>query len=101
MVYVYASVQVKKGRVQDFIKLFKTYSAEVKKEPGCIDYLPAVDLNTGSPFQTKDENSVYIIEKWKDMGSLGVHLNSPAFQKEQEKEKDMVEGVMIKIMQEA
>ncbi len=101
MVYVYGSIKVKKGKVQEFIKTFNAFAIEVRKEPGCIEYLPAIDIQPAIPGQLVDENAVSIIERWKDMKSLQVHVSTPAFQKEMEREKDMVEGVTLKIMQEA
>ncbi len=101
MINVIASIQVKKGKKQEFVNSFKEYAVKVKKEKGCIDYFPAVDVKTGMPVQAMDENVVTIIEKWESMDALNAHLASPEMQARMKEEADMVEGSSIKILQEA
>ncbi len=101
MIHVIASVQVKKGKKQEFIKLFKGIVPKVKKEKGCIDYFPAIDIKTGLPPQEMDENAVTIIERWESVGDLMAHLAAPHMAEHMEKEKDLVEKASIKILQEA
>ena len=101
MINVIATVKVKNGKVTEFIQNFKSFAENVRKEKGCMEYYPAVDAKTDFPVQDRDENSVTIIEKWASMEDLMTHLATPEMQAQQEKEKDMVEGAAIKILQEA
>ncbi|MBN2039703.1 MAG: antibiotic biosynthesis monooxygenase [Spirochaetes bacterium] len=101
MINVIASVKVKNGKKSEYIEGFKLFAEKVIKENGCIEYYPAVDMKTDFPVQSRDENVVTIIEKWESMESLMTHLATPEMQQQQEKEKDMVEGAEIKILQEA
>ena len=52
MVNVLASVTVKEGKVQEFLAIFKSNVPEVKKEKGCIEYFPAMDVDAGIPVQS-------------------------------------------------
>ena len=44
MVHVIASVQVKPGKVSEFLKIFKANVPLVRAEKGCIQYVPTVDI---------------------------------------------------------
>jgi quinol monooxygenase YgiN len=101
MVIVHASIRVKKGKIEEFLKQFKAFAVKVRKEQGCIEYFPAVDFQPKLPPQVVDENIVTIIEKWESMKALNVHLISPAMQEHQKNEKDLVEEASIKILKEA
>jgi quinol monooxygenase YgiN len=101
MINVIATVHVKKGKVQEFIKLFKGIVPKVKAEKGCIDYFPAVDIKTGLPPQELDENTVTIIERWESVDDLMTHITAPHMAAHMEKEKDLVEKASIKILKEA
>ena len=101
MINVIATVQVKDGKVRDFIKLFKTIVPLVRAEKGCMDYFPAIDLPTGLPPQQTDENVVTIIERWESMDDLMAHISASYMAEHLEKEKPLVEKTSIKILQEA
>ncbi len=101
MINVIATVQVKEGKLSDFINLFKTVVPLVKAEKGCIEYFPAVDLPTDLPPQDMNENVVTIIEKWESLDHLMAHLATKHMAEHMEKEKALVEKASIKILQEA
>jgi len=101
MIYVIASIHVKKGRLQDFIEVFKSNVPNVREERGCIQYSPTVDINADLPPQILDENVVTIIEKWESLEALRDHLAAPHMLAYKEKVKGIVEGISIKVLQEA
>lgn len=101
MIYVIASVHVKAGRVREFLDIFKAVMPEVRKEKGCIEYFPAVDVDTKLPPQILDENVVTIIEKWESLEALRDHLGAPHMLAYREKVRYIVEGVKLKVLEEA
>jgi quinol monooxygenase YgiN len=102
MIHVVASVRVKADRLADFLELFKSTARQVRKEKGCIQYIPTVDIVSGLPPQVMDANVVTIIEKWDNLEALRDHLVTPHMKAFFEKRKDMVEGSSIlKVLQEA
>ena len=101
MIYVIASIHVKKGRFQDFIEVFKSNVPNVREERGCIQYFPTVDIEADLPPQILDENVVTIIEKWESVEALRDHLAAPHMLAYKEKVKGIVEDVSIKVLQEA
>ncbi len=101
MINVIASIRVKAGNLLTFLEIFKSNVPNVKEEKGCIDYYPTVDVDSGLPPQSLDENTVTVIEKWESLEALYDHLNAPHMLAYKEKVKDIVEGVSIKVLQEA
>ncbi len=101
MINVLATVHVKKGKVQEFLRLFKGIVPRVRAEKGCIEYFPAIDFKTGLPPQELDENVVTIMERWESLEALINHISSPYMAEHLEKEKELVEKSSIKILKEA
>lgn len=101
MVHVIASIRLKSGKRSEFLEIFKANLPQVREEKGCIEYLPAIDVESGLPPQVLDENMVTIIEKWESLEALRNHLNAPHMVAYKEKVKDLVEEVVLKVLQEA
>ena len=81
MINVIASIQIREGKVSEFLENFKANVPNVLAEKGCIEYFPAVDIDADLPPQVLDGNSVTIIEKWEDL--------------------DMVVDLSLRVLQEA
>ena len=101
MINVIASIHVKEGRLPEFIEIFKSNISKVLKEKGCLAYTPTVDFATGFPPQVLDKQVVTIIEKWENLENLKTHLVSPHMREYEEKVKDIVENVSLKVLKEA
>ena len=101
MINVIASIRVKAGRRSEFLEVFKSNVPNVRKEKGCIEYLPTVDIDADLPPQVLDENVVTIIEKWESLEALRDHLVAPHMLAYKEKVQDIVEGLSVKVLQEA
>jgi quinol monooxygenase YgiN len=100
MIHVIASVQIKPGKVEEFLKIFKKNVPLVRAEKGCIQYSPAVDIDASLPPQIMDENVVTIIEAWESLEALRDHLEAPHMLAYREKVSGIVENVTIKVLQE-
>ena len=101
MISVIASIRVKAGRRSEFLEIIKSNVPSVREERGCIEYLPAADIDADLPPQTLDENVVTIIEKWESLEALRDHLKAPHMLAYREKVKDIVEDLSIKVLEEA
>ena len=101
MIHVIASVTVKEGQRAAFIDIFKANVPLVLKEKGCVEYQPAVDVDTPLPPQQKDPQMVTIIEKWETLEDLYAHLKAPHMADYQQKVKGMVENVVLQVMTDA
>ena len=100
MVTVIASISVKPGCMQDFLRVFKANVPQVRAEAGCIEYYPTIDVPADLPPQKLDENVVTVIENWESVEALHEHFKAPHMAAYREDVKDMVQGVSIKVLQE-
>jgi len=98
MIHVLAKVKIKEGKRNEFIDHLKTNIPNVLNEKGCIEYTPAIDIETQIDRQEFDQNQVTIIEKWKSIYSLKDHLEAPHMLSYREKVKDLVESTELKIL---
>jgi len=98
MIYVLASIRVKPGLRDKFLEIFNSNIPEVRKEKGCIEYFPTVDLETGLPPQMVDDNVVTILERWESPEALQDHLTAPHMLAYKEKVIDIVEEVSLKVL---
>lgn len=101
MIHVIATARIKPGKVSEFIDIFKANVPSVLEEEGCVEYLPAVDVDAGLPPQHLDEHVVTVIEKWESVEALHAHLQSPHMMTYREQVKDIVEDVALKVLREA
>jgi quinol monooxygenase YgiN len=101
MISVIASVRIKADRLSQFIEIIKSNVPEVRKEKGCIEYFPTIDIDSGLPVQKLDKNVVTIIEKWESVEALRAHLKTPHMLAYREKVKDIVEELSVKVLKEA
>jgi quinol monooxygenase YgiN len=99
MITVIASITVRQQRKDEFIAIFNANVPAVRAEAGCIEYYPAIDIDTGLDRQSLDHNLITIVEKWSDVESWKNHLATPHLRAYHQQVKDMVEGVTIKVLQ--
>ena len=100
MIRVIASIRVKIGRLADYLAVLKATVPAVRKEKGCIEYVPAIDIDSKLPVQVLDKNVVTILEKWEGLEELNAHLGSPHMLDYREKVKNLVENVSVKVLRE-
>ncbi len=101
MINVIASINIKEGRLAEFVEVFKSNIPNVLEEKGCIEYTPHIDFPTGLPPQELNNNVVTIIEKWDSLDDLKTHLSAPHMLVYKEKVKDLVDKVSLKVLGEA
>jgi quinol monooxygenase YgiN len=101
MINVIASIRIKPGGLAEFLEIFKANMPAVRKEKGCIEYFPSVDIDAKLPPQVLDENVVTIIEKWESLEALRDHLASSHMLSYRDKVKNIVTGLSLKVLQEA
>jgi quinol monooxygenase YgiN len=100
MINVIASTYLKEGKLFDYLRILKANVPMVRKEKGCIEYVPAGDIETGLPAQILDRNVVTILERWESLEALNAHLASSHMLEYREKVKDMVDRVSVKVLRE-
>ncbi len=102
MIHVIATIELHAGKRDAFLKEFHAVMPDVIAEDGCIEYGPAVDLESGLPVQAPlRENTVTVVEKWRDLAALKAHLNAPHMHAYRPKVKDFVSNVKLNVLQPA
>lgn len=101
MISVLASVTVKKGEMDNFLKIFKANVPKVLAEEGCVEYFPAKDVTTGLHSQVHAPDMVTVIEKWESVTALLAHLDAPHMASYRKEVEGIVEEVTLKVLSEA
>jgi quinol monooxygenase YgiN len=100
MIHVIASIRVKTGRMNDLLEVFRSNAGSVRKERGCIRYIPTTGIDTPFLPHAMDKDVLTIIEAWEDLDALRDHLASPGMAAYRERTKDLVEDRSIRVLQE-
>lgn len=102
MIHVIATIRTAPRRRDDFLREFRALVPLVRAEAGCIEYGPAIDLNTGIAGQPAVRDDVVtVVEKWENSAALAAHLAAPHMLRYRESVKDMVAGLEIRVLQPA
>ncbi len=99
MIHVIATVELKPGKRDAYLKIFKANVPAVKAEKGCIAYGPTVDTPSGIPIQPPmRENVVVILETWESVDALHAHLKQPHMAAYFAAVKDLVAGTSLQVL---
>lgn len=102
MIHVIATIDTAPGRRDDFLAAFAELVPDVRAESGCVEYGPAVDLETPIADQADvRDDVVVVIEKWDSVEALRKHLEAPHMQLYRRTVKDMVAGISIRVLEPA
>lgn len=102
MIHVIATIDLLAGRRDEFLAEFKKVVPQVKQEQGCIEYGPAVDVETNIAAQGEHRiDSVTVIEKWENLESLEAHLIAPHMLSYREVVKPMIRQVELRVLRPA
>ena len=102
MIYVVAKIEIADGHMDEFLAEFRHLMPQVQAEPGCLEYLPAVDVQTDLDAQEGPRgNVVTVLEKWTTLDDLKEHLVAGHMAEYREKVKDFVAGTTLHVMKSA
>lgn len=101
MINVVASISLKPGTREQFLQHFNANVPEVRRETGCLEYFPAIDVDADIAIQLQNADEVTVIEKWESVAALHAHLAAPHMKAYQEQVKDLVVGVSLKVLTDA
>ena len=100
MINVIATINLKPGTREEFLKIFNANVPAVLAEDGCVGYVPTVDANSKLDAQSKDDNAVVVIEKWETMAALHAHLEAPHMVEFRKNAGDMIVGMNLKVLEQ-
>lgn len=97
MINVIATIFVKEGKSDEFLKTFRELMPVVHAEDGCIAYAPSVDVEIGSVAQVLNPNSFAIVERWETVEALAAHSNAPHMAEFKIQMKDVIEKMTLQV----
>ncbi|HEV8261605.1 MAG TPA: putative quinol monooxygenase [Burkholderiales bacterium] len=99
MIHVIATLDLQPGTRGAFLAEFAKVATEVRTESGCIEYVPAVDAETGFSTQQKiGPDRLTVIEKWESVDALKAHDSARHMQVFRARVKDYVRGREIRML---
>lgn len=100
MIHVIATIQLKPGSRESYLKILGENVPKVKAEDGCRAYEPAVDVASGLPVQGPIRPDVVtILEAWQSLDALRAHLKAPHMAAYREAAKDFVLDLTVQVLQ--
>jgi quinol monooxygenase YgiN len=102
MICVIATVELAKGRREEFLAVMRRLVPTVLAEAGCLEYGPMIDVASGIPGQPPLRgDTVTVVEKWQDLAALAAHLATPHMKRFFEDTELLRVGVSLHILQPA
>ena len=99
MIHVIATIQLKPGSRENYLKILGENVAQVKAEDGCLAYEPAIDIASGLPVQGPIRSDVVtIVEAWQSLDALLAHLKTPHMVAYREAVKDCVLDLKVQVL---
>jgi quinol monooxygenase YgiN len=96
MLHVVAEIEIREGLRDDFLREFRRIIPIVRDEDGCIEYGPAIDLETAVAAPPRP-NMVTVIEKWANEDALKAHLKAHHMEEYRRRAGSMIAGVTIRV----
>jgi quinol monooxygenase YgiN len=99
MLCVIATIELRPGRREEFLRIFHALVPKVLQEKGCLEYGPMTDLPTPIAAQGPvRESVVVVVEKWESLEALTAHLSAPHMLAYRAAVKDLVAKVGLQIL---
>ena len=102
MIHVLATIELNAGRRPEFLRELHGILATVRAEEGCLEYGPAIDVESRIPVQAVPRaDAVTIVEKWSSLEALAKHLSAPHMAAYRGRVRDFVKWVDLRILEPA
>ena len=100
MIHVIATIELVRGKRDDFLSEFRKLVPLVRAEAGCLDYGPTIDADTGLGAQGPlRPHVVTVVERWESLAALRAHLQAPHMAEYRERVKGLVAEVRLQVLQ--
>lgn len=102
MITVIAEIRTHTGAEhrQQVLASFAQILPQILAEVGCYQYQPLIDAPAETSFQRVDHDSIMMLEQWESVAHLQAHLQTAHMLAHQERVKDHVASVDIRILQD-
>ncbi|HXG47534.1 MAG TPA: putative quinol monooxygenase [Methylomirabilota bacterium] len=102
MIHVLATIELRPGRRDAFLRAFRNVLPAIRAEAGCVEYTPALERATGIPLQSPArDHVVMVMEKWRDLAALEAHLGAPHVVAFLRQHQEAIASVTLQILEAA
>ena len=102
MIHVIATIELQPNTREHYLTILEENVPNVLAEAGCFDYKPAVDIDSGLPFQEAiRRDAVTIVEAWESLEHLTAHLKTPHMRSYRNAVARYVKKVSVQVMEPA
>jgi quinol monooxygenase YgiN len=102
MIHVLATIQTTASDRDKLIAAFEKLRPQVLAEPGCFEYVTAIDLATPLDAQSPlRDDVVMMIEKWESLKHLEDHLAAPHMDAFREANSGIIKGLTLQVLSPA
>ena len=102
MIHVIATIDLRAGTRDAFLREFAKLVPDVRAERGCLEYRGGVDHSTRMDGQVPvRENVVIVVEKWESPSALAAHLVASHMEAYRERVRDYITDVTLQILDPA
>jgi quinol monooxygenase YgiN len=99
MIFIVATISLKDGKRENYLKEMRKIIPIVQKEEGCIQYQPTVDVDTDLRFQIKYRpDTVTVLEKWDSLEALKKHAMVPHMTDFRHAVKEFIQAMQLQIL---
>lgn len=98
MLHVIVTMEIKEGRMAEFLALCEALRPQVLAEPGCLAYDYTRDVEAGLGIQEPvDPNRITLVERWASPEALKQHLEAPHLKEAGPKLKELRLSVVARV----
>lgn len=102
MIHVIATIELQPNSREPYLNILKKNMPKVRAEAGCLQYEPAVDIDSGLAFQEAVRTDVVtIVEAWESLEHLVAHLKTPHMLTYRDAVTRYVRKVSVQVMEPA
>jgi quinol monooxygenase YgiN len=99
MIYVIASIALRPGCQERYLRELASLAPEVRAEAGCLEYGGAIDTASGlKPQIPLRPDVVTIVERWSGLEALQAHSVAPHMQAFRARTADWVAGTSLQVL---
>jgi quinol monooxygenase YgiN len=100
MIHVIATIELQPNSREPYLNILKRNVPKVRAEAGCLQYEPAVDIDSGLPIQQNIRiDVVTIVEAWDSLEHLVAHLKTPHMLAYRDAVTQYVRKVSVQVME--
>ena len=101
MLHIIAFLTAKPGQRDLLLRELRGNVEAVRREQGCVEYLPVVDVPRASRVQSEaGPDTVVVVERWVSKDAWKAHMTAPHMAAYAERVRDVMESRRVFVLSE-